>query len=97
MRTGEITKAQQKAFAAFGNDVEPVAVADLVAELTDAHLKALANGDASHLAASGVREAAPSRRDGHGMCGRREEYETPGATLPRGGERRRGETRYRRS
>lgn len=54
------------------------------AELTGEHLKALANGDASHLAASGVREATPSKRDGYGMCGRREEYEIPGVTLPYG-------------
>lgn len=44
------------------------------AELTGEHLKALANGDASHLARSGVRVTTPVR-DGYGMCGRRSEYE----------------------
>ncbi|MDT7729526.1 MAG: hypothetical protein QOI21_6102 [Actinomycetota bacterium] len=44
------------------------------AELTGEHLKALANGDASHLARSGVRVTTPVR-DGYGMCGHRSEYE----------------------
>ncbi|MER6667539.1 cupin [Amycolatopsis japonica] len=44
------------------------------AELTGEHLRALANGDASHLAHSGVRVAGPSEEDGYGMCGRRTEY-----------------------
>jgi mannose-6-phosphate isomerase-like protein (cupin superfamily) len=44
------------------------------AELTGEHLKALANGDASHLARSGVRVTTPVR-EGYGMCGRRSEYE----------------------
>nr|WP_221471831.1 cupin domain-containing protein [Amycolatopsis umgeniensis] len=44
------------------------------AELTGEHLKALANGDASHLEGAGVRVAVPSTKDGYGMCGRREEY-----------------------
>jgi mannose-6-phosphate isomerase-like protein (cupin superfamily) len=44
------------------------------AELTGEHLSALANGDASHLALSGVRVTTPVR-DGYGMCGRRSEYE----------------------
>ncbi|OXM46836.1 hypothetical protein [Amycolatopsis alba] len=44
------------------------------AELTGEHLKALANGDASHLEQSGVRVETPSGKDGYGMCGRRDEY-----------------------
>ncbi|MEV7552876.1 cupin [Amycolatopsis sp. NPDC089917] len=44
------------------------------AELTGEHLKALANGDASHLDRSGVRVVRPSEEDGYGMCGRRVEY-----------------------
>ncbi|MFJ4099948.1 cupin [Amycolatopsis japonica] len=44
------------------------------AELTGEHLRALANGDASHLGQSGVRVAGPSEVDGYGMCGRRTEY-----------------------
>ncbi|MFE6615064.1 cupin [Amycolatopsis sp. NPDC057786] len=44
------------------------------AELTGEQLKALANGDASHLERSGVRVAAPVKEDGYGMCGRRTEY-----------------------
>ncbi|WP_370943844.1 cupin [Amycolatopsis sp. cg5] len=47
------------------------------AELTGEHLKALANGDAGHLAQAGVRVAEPAKRDGFGMCGRRAEYEIP--------------------
>jgi len=45
------------------------------AELTGAHLKALADGDGSHLEQSGVRVATPSNPDGFGMCGRRAEYD----------------------
>jgi mannose-6-phosphate isomerase-like protein (cupin superfamily) len=44
------------------------------AELTGEHLEALANGDASHLAQSGVRVTTPVR-EGYGMCGRRGEYQ----------------------
>ncbi|MGY6650620.1 cupin [Amycolatopsis sp. TRM77291] len=44
------------------------------AELTGEQLKALANGDASHLERSGVRVMSPSKEDGYGMCGRRTEY-----------------------
>ncbi|MFD8498986.1 cupin [Amycolatopsis sp. NPDC059657] len=47
------------------------------AELTGEHLKALVNGDASHLAHAGVQVAEPAKRDGFGMCGRRAEYEIP--------------------
>ncbi|WP_410661557.1 cupin [Amycolatopsis sp. lyj-112] len=45
------------------------------AELTGEHLKALADGDAAHLALSGVQVTRPSEQDGYGMCGRRTEYE----------------------
>ncbi|WP_410615916.1 cupin domain-containing protein [Amycolatopsis sp. lyj-109] len=47
------------------------------AELTGAHLKALADGDGSHLDRSGLRVATPSNPDGYGMCGRRAEYDIP--------------------
>jgi mannose-6-phosphate isomerase-like protein (cupin superfamily) len=56
------------------------------AELTGAHLKALADGDGSHLDQAGVRVATPSNPDGYGMCGRRAEYDIPGVTSPPGGE-----------
>jgi mannose-6-phosphate isomerase-like protein (cupin superfamily) len=56
------------------------------AERTGEQLRALADGDASHLAHAEVRVAAPSRHGGYGMCGRRDEYEIPHATLPYGGE-----------
>ncbi|GAA2447708.1 cupin domain-containing protein [Streptomyces macrosporus] len=52
------------------------------AERTGAHLAALAAGDAAHLAEARVASATPTRHGGHGMCGRREEYEIPGTTLP---------------
>jgi hypothetical protein len=54
------------------------------AELTGVHLKALADGDGSHLDQSGVRVVTPSNPDGYGMCGRRTEYDL---TSPEGGER----------
>ncbi len=56
------------------------------AERTGAHLAALAAGDATHLAEARVESATPTRHGGYGMCGRREEYEIPGATLPYHGE-----------
>ncbi|MBN6033732.1 cupin [Amycolatopsis sp. 195334CR] len=52
------------------------------AERTGAHLKALLDGDASHLAQARVVTATPSRHGGYGMCGRRDEYELPGITVP---------------
>ncbi|WP_158887463.1 cupin [Amycolatopsis anabasis] len=56
------------------------------AERTGEQLKALADGDFSYLAASGVRMTTPSRRGGYGMCGRRDEYRIDGVTPPyRGG------------
>ncbi|MEV0599916.1 cupin domain-containing protein [Streptomyces sp. NPDC050315] len=56
------------------------------AERTGAQLDALTKGDAAHLAEGGVRSAGPTRRGGYGMCGRRDEYELPGTTLPYYGE-----------
>ncbi|MGW8381055.1 cupin domain-containing protein [Streptomyces sp. ODS28] len=56
------------------------------AERTGEHLDALAEGDASHLATARAHAAGPTRHGGYGMCGRREEYELPGATLPYYGE-----------
>ncbi|OEV08131.1 cupin, partial [Streptomyces nanshensis] len=55
-------------------------------ERTGRHLAALADGDPSHLAAARARSAEPTRRGGYGMCGRRDEYELPGTTLPYHGE-----------
>ncbi|GAA2404570.1 cupin domain-containing protein [Streptomyces glaucosporus] len=52
------------------------------AERTGARLAALAAGDAAHLAGARVEAAVPARRGGYGMCGRREEYELPGAAPP---------------
>ncbi|MFC7304321.1 cupin [Streptomyces monticola] len=54
------------------------------ARRTGAQLTALAAGDAGHLAGARVETAAPTRHGGYGMCGRREEYEIPGATVPLG-------------
>lgn len=48
------------------------------AEATGEQLKALANGDASHLEQSGVSVTRPVKRDGYGMCGRRDEYDFSG-------------------
>lgn len=56
------------------------------AERTGQQLAALATGEAPHLAEARAHAAGPSRHGGWGMCGRREEYELPGATLPYGGE-----------
>lgn len=44
------------------------------AQRTGAHLAALAGADPAHLAAAVVAVTGPSRRDGYGMCGRRDEY-----------------------
>lgn len=52
------------------------------AEATGAHLDALAKGDAAHLAEAEIHTTGPTREGGFGMCGRRQEYEVPGATLP---------------
>jgi hypothetical protein len=56
------------------------------AQRTGDHLAALAAGDPAHLASARVRAAGPTRRGGYGMCGRRDEYELPGVTLPYHGE-----------
>lgn len=56
------------------------------AERTGRHLAALAEGDPSHLAEARIRSTGPTRRGGYGMCGRRDEYELPGTTLPYHGE-----------
>lgn len=52
------------------------------AERTGRQLNALGAGDPAHLAEARVHAAAPTRRGGYGMCGRRDEYELPGVTLP---------------
>lgn len=53
------------------------------AERTGAQLDALEAGDPAYLADATARDATPTRHGGFGMCGRREEYELPGTTLPR--------------
>lgn len=52
------------------------------ARRTGEQLDALEAGDAGHLADATARTAGPTHHGGYGMCGRREEYELPGATLP---------------
>ncbi|GGW28632.1 cupin [Streptomyces griseoloalbus] len=52
---------------------------------TGAHLDALAVGDPAHLGEASAYAAGPSRRGGYGMCGRRDEYALPGATVPYAG------------
>ncbi|WP_420000642.1 cupin [Streptomyces boninensis] len=52
------------------------------AQRTGAQLDALEAGDPGYLADSTAHTSGPSRHGGYGMCGRREEYEIPGATLP---------------
>ncbi|WP_329239393.1 cupin [Streptomyces canus] len=56
------------------------------AERTGAQLDALASGEPSYLGEATAHEAAPTRLGGFGMCGRRDEYNLPGTTLPYGGE-----------
>ncbi|MGP3989754.1 cupin [Streptomyces sp. 3N207] len=56
------------------------------AERTGEQLDALEKGDHSHLAAARAYAAGPTRRDGYGMCGRRDEYALAGTTLPYYGE-----------
>jgi mannose-6-phosphate isomerase-like protein (cupin superfamily) len=56
------------------------------AERTGDQLKALTDGDLTHLTQAQVHAVTPSRRGGYGMCGRRDEYEIPEATLPYYGE-----------
>ncbi|MDG9725155.1 MULTISPECIES: cupin [unclassified Streptomyces] len=55
-------------------------------ERTGAQLDALTDGDPAYLADATAYETAPTRRGGHGMCGRRDEYALPGTTLPYQGE-----------
>lgn len=56
------------------------------AERTGAQLDALESGSPEYLAGSGSYDSRPSRTGGYGMCGRRDEYELPGTTLPYHGE-----------
>ncbi|MFE6336864.1 cupin [Streptomyces sp. NPDC057806] len=52
------------------------------AERTGAQLDALAEGEPAYLNEAAAHRASPTRLGGFGMCGRRDEYELPGATLP---------------
>ncbi|MGY6018842.1 cupin [Streptomyces spinosirectus] len=52
------------------------------AERTGAQLDALAAGDEGYLADATAHRTEPTRLGGFGMCGRRDEYALPGATLP---------------
>lgn len=56
------------------------------AERTGAQLDALESGGPDYLAGAGSFDCGPSRHGGYGMCGRRDEYELPGTTLPYHGE-----------
>lgn len=56
------------------------------AERTGAQLEALEAGEPAYLADATAYETAPTRLGGFGMCGRRDEYNLPGTTLPYGGE-----------
>ncbi|GAA3870305.1 cupin [Streptomyces sedi] len=55
------------------------------AERTGRQLDALEAGDPAYLAGAEAYDAVPSRLGGFGMCGRRDEYEVPGATLHQDG------------
>ncbi|MFD5752780.1 cupin [Streptomyces sp. NPDC127033] len=55
------------------------------AERTGAQLDALEAGEPEYLAGSRAYDSGPSRLGGYGMCGRRDEYELPGTTLPQPG------------
>ncbi|MFE9674301.1 cupin [Streptomyces sp. NPDC006259] len=50
------------------------------AERTGAQLDALAAGEPAYLGGATAYEAAPIRREGFGMCGRRDEYALPDTT-----------------
>ncbi|MFR0354470.1 cupin [Streptomyces sediminimaris] len=52
------------------------------AERTGAQLDALAAGGDDYLADATAHRSEPTRLGGFGMCGRRDEYALPGATLP---------------
>ncbi|MGP3970186.1 cupin domain-containing protein [Streptomyces sp. 6N223] len=56
------------------------------AEATGAQLDALEKSDPAHLWEAALHTTGPTRDAGFGMCGRRQEYEVPGATLPYYGE-----------
>ncbi|MEU0112300.1 cupin [Streptomyces bobili] len=51
------------------------------AERTGAQLDALAAGEPSYLGDASACEATPTRLEGFGMCGRRDEYTLPGTTV----------------
>lgn len=51
------------------------------AERTGAQLDALAAGEPSYLGDATAHRAAPTRLEGFGMCGRRDEYTLPGTTV----------------
>ncbi|WP_240796154.1 cupin [Streptomyces sp. RFCAC02] len=52
------------------------------AQATGAVLDALERGDGTHLDGARVTSTGPTRPDGFGMCGRRQEYEIPDTTVP---------------
>ncbi|MET2715071.1 cupin [Streptomyces harbinensis] len=56
------------------------------ARTTGEHLAALAEADPTHLSHARITTSTPTRAAGYGMCGRRQEYEIPGTTLPYYGE-----------
>ncbi|MFI7415098.1 cupin [Streptomyces sp. NPDC049627] len=56
------------------------------AERTGAQLDALEAGEPAYLGEATAYEAEPTRVGGFGMCGRRDEYNLPGTTLPYQGE-----------
>ncbi|MDT0270780.1 cupin [Streptomyces sp. DSM 44915] len=55
------------------------------AERTGAQLAALEAGEPAYLADADAFDTGPSREGGWGMCGRRTEYEVPGATVHQDG------------
>ncbi|KAF3463995.1 cupin [Streptomyces sp. Tu 3180] len=83
-------RAFQRAAARLVRDRVPAwrelwrAGAPAAAERTGAQLDALAAGDPAHLGEATAYRAEPSRLGGFGMCGRRDEYALPGATVPYG-------------
>ncbi|TXS50060.1 cupin [Streptomyces sp. uw30] len=56
------------------------------AQRTGAQLDALEAGEPAYLGEATAHEAGPTRLGGFGMCGRRDEYNLPGITLPYQGE-----------
>lgn len=79
--------AFQRAAAALVRERVPVwrelwrAGALATAVRTGAQLDALAAGEPSYLGGATAYEAAPTRLEGFGMCGRRDEYTLPGTTV----------------